>query len=288
MHGHIAGTRRRYNGEFFGLIENDIVPILEGPQVKGKTSLCRWLACEDELYVDLGSGTRQGFGSEETAKKTRGRLIAEIGEMKIMKNADSVETVKSFISAKVATVNIKYVEAQNDLPTTTSFIGTSNPAEYLSDDTGNRRFWPVKINGIDLDFMDKNRDLAKKLHAHYQSRAIKMSKAEVLEECKPSAELNALMESMRKDALITYSDYECCMKLISKWKENNSVQGGCLDQADIERMAMDERYPTRISRRSFTRAVQDTGFEQVRSWSAGSSRAVKVWQWKPYKDEVPF
>lgn len=71
MHARIKGTRLDNEGNYLGLIENDIVPILEGPQEIGKTTLCRWVACDDELYIDLGSGLKQGFGTEETTKNTR-------------------------------------------------------------------------------------------------------------------------------------------------------------------------------------------------------------------------
>ena len=67
------------------------MPVLSGPQGCGKTTLCRRLACDPELYVDLGSGLRQGFGGAETAKTVRGKMIVELGEMGAMKNADDDE-----------------------------------------------------------------------------------------------------------------------------------------------------------------------------------------------------
>ena len=291
MHARIRGTRKDDNGDYRGLIENDIVPILEGPQNIGKTSMCRWLACNDELYIDLGSGLKQGFGAAETAKKVRGRLIAEIGEMKIMKNPELLETIKSFISAKVATVDIKYVETQRDIPMTVSFIGTSNPDQYLSDETGNRRWWPVKLHDIDKDYIQKKPDLPKRLHAYYTTLTLDMTLEQIFEMCRPSKELNDLMESMRKDALITYSDYDVCIAQIKLWRESNSVVGGTLSQAEIEKMAMADGYPTRISQRSFKRAMTDAGFVQERRFDKTIGASLLVWAWVPksaYSDEVPF
>jgi putative DNA primase/helicase len=31
------------------------------------------------------------------------------------------------------------------------FVGSTNAKQFLSDDTGNRRFWPVEFNGADVD-----------------------------------------------------------------------------------------------------------------------------------------
>jgi len=290
MHGRIRGTRKHpETGDYLGPIANDIVPVLEGPQGIGKTTLCQWLACDDLLYIDLGNGLKQSFGSEETVKKCRGKLIVEIGEMGVMKSNDDVQKIKSFTSARFGDLNIKYVEGECHAPLTFSCIGTDNSGQYLVDITGNRRFNPVRLKNIDLDFLRDNQTLAKRLHAYYQSMVCKMTTDEILEACKASDELNAMMDGLREDALITYSDYEACMKLLRKWKENNSG-GGTVDQADIERMAIDDRYMVRISRRSFLQAVQNSGFVQARTWEPGG-KAMKVWKWEPagaLPDEVPF
>jgi predicted P-loop ATPase len=38
------------------------------------------------------------------------------------------------------------------------FLGTTNKNEFLHDETGARRYWPVQVVSIDLDWLRENRD----------------------------------------------------------------------------------------------------------------------------------
>ena len=293
MHGHINGTRRHEDGSYYGLMENDIVPILAGGQGIGKTTLVRWIALDNDLYTDLGSGLKAKFGAAETVKKVRGKLLVEIGEMKVMKNADDVEQVKSFISQTSVNVDIKYVEQQFPTPLTASYIGTANPQQYLSDSTGNRRWDPVKIKSVDMDFCssEAGQEFIRRLHAHYARLADTMTTTEVREATRFSPELENLMEELRNEALITYSDYEACVKIINLWLygdgEHQAARPGSeLMQADIEKMCYDYGYRMRISQKSCLRALEDCGLKQLSKFENGKIRYIWV---KPVPEEpLPF
>jgi hypothetical protein len=95
------------------------------------------------------------------------------------------------------------------------------------------------------------------------------------------------MERLRTEALITYSDFETCVKILAKWKENNPA-GGFICQAEVERMALEAGYPARISRRSYLRAIAESGFVQTREFDRNTNKSVKSWKWEPCAEPTPF
>jgi len=75
----------------------------------------------------------------------QGAWIIEIGELSGMAKAE-IEAIKSFVSATTDRYRAAYGRMLESHPRQCIFFATTNKIDFLRDQTGNRRFWPVMIN----------------------------------------------------------------------------------------------------------------------------------------------
>jgi predicted P-loop ATPase len=144
----IAAVRRaRKPGTKF-----DQVLILEGMQGSGKSSALQILGGEWHSDADLGR-----VDTKEASIVLQGCWIFELGEMTAMGRSE-IESLKAFLSRNVDRYRAPFERALKSVPRRCLFIGTTNSGAYLRDTTGNRRFWPVRTDKIDLEGLKADRD----------------------------------------------------------------------------------------------------------------------------------
>jgi predicted P-loop ATPase len=134
----------------------DNVPTFEGPQGKLKSEALRTIAIRDEWFTDRLSH----LASKDAAQEVAGVLLVEVAEMDALTRATS-STSKSFITRRFDRFRPPYGKHPIRLKRRCIFAGTINPpvGGYLTDPTGNRRFWPVTCHGmIDRDGIEHDRD----------------------------------------------------------------------------------------------------------------------------------
>jgi predicted P-loop ATPase len=119
--------------------------ILEGRQGAGKSTTAKVLAVCQEWFADEIAD----LGSKDSAQDLRGKWIIEISELSAMRRAE-IERVKAFMSRAVDHYRPSYGRRSQDFPRQCVFIGSTNAEAYLADESGNRRFWPVKVGKIRL------------------------------------------------------------------------------------------------------------------------------------------
>jgi putative DNA primase/helicase len=130
----------------------DHMLILEGPQGGKKSSALKLLAGADWFTDELAE-----IGSKDAAQQMRGVWIIEIAELDAIGRAE-VSRIKSFLTRTVDRYRPPYERYVIDVPRQCVFAGSVNPDTYLRDETGNRRFWPIRCGQIDLEAIRRDRD----------------------------------------------------------------------------------------------------------------------------------
>ena len=119
--------------------------ILEGPQGARKSTALKILAGEDWFTDELPD-----LGSKDAAMQMRGVWIIEIAELDAIGRAE-VSRIKAFLTRTTDRYRPPYGRYIIEVPRQCVFAGSVNPDTYLRDETGNRRFWPVRCGTIDID-----------------------------------------------------------------------------------------------------------------------------------------
>jgi hypothetical protein len=132
----------------------DVMVVLEGRQGSGKSSLLAALAGPADNFTDA---PLLNCDVKAVAEALRGRWVAEIPELAGLRRSD-VEDVKALISRTDDRARPAYGRTVESQPRRCVFVGTTNSSEYLSDDTGNRRFVPVRVGSVDLEAFRRDRD----------------------------------------------------------------------------------------------------------------------------------
>ncbi len=127
--------------------------ILEGLQSTCKSQSIRALARKSEYFIDSDIP----IGKTDAYQIIRGGWLIEVPEIdKLFKHDPS--DLKAYITSQIDTYRPSYGRRALKFPRQCVFIGTTNAQHYLKDITGNRRFWPIKTNCIDLEGLKRDAD----------------------------------------------------------------------------------------------------------------------------------
>lgn len=121
-------------------IKFDHVLVLEGPQDLGKSTAIEILGGEWASDAPVDPHNR------DTVDAMIGRWVIEMPEMEVLRRTDE-EALKAFITRRTDRVRLAYGRRTGEFPRQSIFIASKNPRSdgtYLRDETGGRRWWPVR------------------------------------------------------------------------------------------------------------------------------------------------
>lgn len=128
----------------------DNMVVLEGEQGHRKSSALAaiggaWFAEQHESVT-----------SKDFYLVLQGKLLIEVGEMDSFSRGE-VTRVKQVITCASDRYRTPYGRHAKDWPRSCVFVGTTNKDDWHRDETGARRFWPIRCQHIDTDAIKAGR-----------------------------------------------------------------------------------------------------------------------------------
>lgn len=166
-----GGIHRLYNPG----CKFDDMPVLIGTkQGEGKSTLVRWLALKDEYFSEVNE-----FEGQRGIEAVEGAWICEVSELLAMTRTKEQEAVKSYLTRLNDRYRMPFDKRVTDHPRQCVFIGTTNKEQFLTDKTGNRRFYPIKVNQSGYDLFDHEGEIKEYIRQCWAEAKVLYDKGEI-------------------------------------------------------------------------------------------------------------
>jgi hypothetical protein len=129
----------------------DTMPVFEGNQGVGKTSGLRIIG------GDYFAEVHESFASKDFYLSITGKMLCEISELSAFKRSEIV-LINGVLTSVVDRYRAPYGRVAADHPRSCVFAGTTNHDDWITDETGARRFWPVRCGEINREWLHVERD----------------------------------------------------------------------------------------------------------------------------------
>lgn len=230
-----GGIHRIYNP---GCKFDDTMVLIGTKQGEGKSTIARWLAMKDEFFTEVSE-----IDGQKGMEAVEGAWICELGELVAVKRAKEVEAVKSFMTRQVDHYRKPYDKRPGDYPRMCIFIGTVNEEQFLTDKTGNRRFYPVVVHQTGYELYKSKTEVqeyirqcwAEAKHLYDNGKLNPYADQSILSVIREK-QAESVEDDYREGMIKEYLDGKTCVCSIEIWEnalKNHNIKPSRKDSRDI-------------------------------------------------------
>lgn len=124
--------------------------VLSGEQLIGKSRFFGSLV-PSQFFLEGAHLELQGGSAKDSIMQTTAYPIVELGELETTFSKSASGQLKAFLAMRKDFYRAPYDARAKEWPRCTSFCGTVNKTDFLVDDTGSSRFWPMRVVAVNPD-----------------------------------------------------------------------------------------------------------------------------------------
>ena len=130
-------------------VSTEGILVLQGAQGLGKTLWFKRLCDYEKGW--LLEGATLNPSDKDSVKRAVSHWIVELGEIESTFKKSDIDQLKAFVTAKTDELRLPYDRAFTTYQRRTAFYASVNAREFLTDTSGNRRFWVLAVKDIDVN-----------------------------------------------------------------------------------------------------------------------------------------
>ena len=114
---------------------------------KGKTQWFKKLT----KYQWRKDGMQLDPNDKDIVKQAVSYWLVELGELDSTFKKSEIKSLMSFLGHEFDEIRLPYAKTANKYKRRTAFMGSVNDEKFLIDDSGDRRFWPIAVVGVNYE-----------------------------------------------------------------------------------------------------------------------------------------
>ena len=130
-------------------VELEGILVLQGAQGLGKTLWFKRLCDYNKGW--LLEGATLNPSDKDSVKRAVSHWIVELGEIESTFKKSDIDQLKAFVTSRTDELRLPYDRAFTTYQRRTTFYASVNAREFLTDTSGNRRFWVLAVRDINVN-----------------------------------------------------------------------------------------------------------------------------------------